>query len=319
MKRLFATASIAAAVCAVAAAAARADQETAPWQGGSAVVTPFEAHASNIASEIAERRVSVQCNDDLGWSALGAQLGFDPRSVWGFVLFRVNRLTGRIGPDDTTQIAPFACTYLDDFWGAADKTTQKMCRTGTRIEYRTEARTEYRSVTKTVRKRVKVKGKWTWRRVKVTQRVPVQVQVQVAVEVPVQEVCSDWDKKLFGVETLSHESVHLYGIDDEAVAECFGLQTLAWVAWKLGATPAFAVEAAKDYAAMYDELWGGTEYYSPECRDGGQLDLAPAQQGWPAPSASPLAVPNARAMRSVARRATAPASPAPDAIVVRSR
>ena len=40
------------------------------------------------------------------------------------------------------------------------------------------------------------------------------------------------------VDVLAHESWHLRGIIDEGETECRSLQTMAWTAQQLGATPA---------------------------------------------------------------------------------
>jgi hypothetical protein len=79
---------------------------------------------------------------------------------------------------------------------------------------------------------------------------------------------------------LVHESWHMHGVMDEAVTECNALQTLPRVAQDLGATPQEAAAVARYDLDMIDPLLPG-EYHSPECRDGGRLDLRPGDSTWP--------------------------------------
>ena len=97
--------------------------------------------------------------------------------------------------------------------------------------------------------------------------------------------CDGWGTSLVGLHVLGHESVHLAGVVDEATADCLAMQLDAHVAMQLGASPAFARRLARDYWAQYypaQEL----EYRSPQCRDGGSLDLFRAD-GWPTPRRYP--------------------------------
>ena len=82
------------------------------------------------------------------------------------------------------------------------------------------------------------------------------------------------------VNVLAHEAWHLAGIADEAVAECRSMQTLAWTAERLG-VPA---DEGRRLAALYLATRHGAlppRYKSPECRDGGALDLRPDDPAWP--------------------------------------
>jgi hypothetical protein len=90
------------------------------------------------------------------------------------------------------------------------------------------------------------------------------------------------DAKLFlayGVATLAHEAQHRAGIIKEDVAECYGLQRLRDAALSLGADATYADELATAYWGNYGHV--SAEYTSPECRDGGELDLHPATSRWP--------------------------------------
>jgi hypothetical protein len=250
----------------VLAAPAAAD----PWDGGRDVVTPLEAELVAIAGEIAERPVQMHCNAAEEWSALAAQSGFEATNVWGYVTFRPTG--GGWAPGDEAELSEAACRYTDAFWrnGSASKPA-RTCRVGTKVARRVEHR---------VRKfRVRTDAGFVTRR----KRVPVVVRV----EVPVVDLCPGYvEERLFALQTIAHESVHLSGVEDEAVAECYGMQFLAWVAWKLGAPDALAREMAADYWREYYVVERpGTPYFDEGCRDGGVLDLAPDRTGWPAPDA----------------------------------
>ncbi|MEZ5100079.1 MAG: hypothetical protein R3C15_09830 [Thermoleophilia bacterium] len=79
-------------------------------------------------------------------------------------------------------------------------------------------------------------------------------------------------KSIQAVHTLAHEAWHLQGQADEGVAECYGLQTTAYVAQRLGADAAQAQAIASYvYANVYPTL--PQSYQNGECRNGGKLDL----------------------------------------------
>ena len=260
--------------CAVAVAAGAlglaAPAAADPWDGGREVVTPLEAELIAIAGEIAERPVQMHCNGGEEWSALAAQTGFEATSVWGYVTFTAT--ASGWAPGGEAQLSEAACRYADAFWrdGSASKPA-RTCRVGTKVERRLEHRVR--------RVRVRTEAGFVTRR----KRVPVLVRT----EVPVVGLCPGYvEERLFALQTIAHESVHLSGVEDEAVAECYGMQLLAWVAWKLGAPDALAREMAADYWREYYLVERpGTPYFDEGCRDGGVLDLAPDRTGWPAPDA----------------------------------
>jgi hypothetical protein len=82
------------------------------------------------------------------------------------------------------------------------------------------------------------------------------------------------------VHTLAHESYHLRGIRDEATADCYALQTDAYVAERLGARADDARALARWYLVRAYP-YKPDEYHSAECRNGGTLDLRPANPEWP--------------------------------------
>lgn len=82
---------------------------------------------------------------------------------------------------------------------------------------------------------------------------------------------------------VAHESYHVLGYRNEAQVECYGLQSVWFVASKLGASVAEAQSLATLYATrMYPMRRTSTpRYWSPECRDGGRYDLRRSLARWP--------------------------------------
>jgi hypothetical protein len=93
--------------------------------------------------------------------------------------------------------------------------------------------------------------------------------------------CSeDAERAAVAVNVLSHEAWHLAGERDEAIAQCYALQTNADTAMRLGTSPEEArVIATFVFRHVQPAL--PPEYRTYECRDGGPLDLNPERSGWP--------------------------------------
>jgi hypothetical protein len=82
------------------------------------------------------------------------------------------------------------------------------------------------------------------------------------------------------VLTLGHETVHVAPGGSEAVATCYGLQRMRQAGVLLGAPRAYADTLAElAWTGLYP--FGLAKYHSPECRDGGNLDLNPKSSVWP--------------------------------------
>jgi hypothetical protein len=87
----------------------------------------------------------------------------------------------------------------------------------------------------------------------------------------------------FALETVSHESYHLLGYTNEAQVECYGMQSLWFVANRLGAS----VAESQAYATLYatriypTRRYQTPKYWSAQCRDGGAYDLRPRSHAWP--------------------------------------
>ena len=97
------------------------------------------------------------------------------------------------------------------------------------------------------------------------------------------EDCALVEQIVMALAVVSHESYHLLGYSNEAQVECYGMQSIWFVASKLGASVAEAQALASLYATrMYPLRRTQTpQYWSPECRDGGTLDLRPSLARWP--------------------------------------
>ena len=82
---------------------------------------------------------------------------------------------------------------------------------------------------------------------------------------------------------VAHESYHVLGYSNEAQVECYGMQSIWFVANKLGAPVAEAQALASLYATqMYPTRRTKTPaYWSAECRDGGKYDLRRTLARWP--------------------------------------
>jgi hypothetical protein len=81
--------------------------------------------------------------------------------------------------------------------------------------------------------------------------------------------------------TVGHEAGHLVAnLETEAEAECFGAQHVTRVARALGMSEA---EGALLASLYWGEVYPTSDpiYQSPECRDGGALDLDPWSSAWP--------------------------------------
>ena len=88
------------------------------------------------------------------------------------------------------------------------------------------------------------------------------------------------DALAWSVSALAHEAQHVSGIHDEALAECYGMQSIAAAARRLGRTPAEGRYLASLFWRRWYP-WIRASYRSPDCRNGGPLDLHPDTNVWP--------------------------------------
>lgn len=87
----------------------------------------------------------------------------------------------------------------------------------------------------------------------------------------------------WALQTVAHESYHLLGYTNEAQVDCYGMQSIWFVATRLGASLSEAQALAQLFAQRIYPL-RRTEtpaYWSPECRNGGSYDLRPGSSAWP--------------------------------------
>jgi hypothetical protein len=83
-------------------------------------------------------------------------------------------------------------------------------------------------------------------------------------------------------KNLTHEALHVAGVDDEAKAECFALQRMAETVRRLGFERRDAERLARVSWSRYQRLRKvEPRYFSTECRNDGTLDLSPRSPRWP--------------------------------------
>lgn len=87
----------------------------------------------------------------------------------------------------------------------------------------------------------------------------------------------------FALATVAHESYHVLGYRLEKQVECYGMQSIWFVATSLGASVAEGQRIAAYYwRTTYAERRLSTPtYWSADCRDGGKYDLRAASHAWP--------------------------------------
>jgi hypothetical protein len=78
--------------------------------------------------------------------------------------------------------------------------------------------------------------------------------------------------------TLAHESFHLRGVQDEAAADCYAIQAVELVVAALGMDEREA-EGLGAFARANHRVGQADQYASPECREGGRLDLDRGHDG----------------------------------------
>ena len=100
--------------------------------------------------------------------------------------------------------------------------------------------------------------------------------------------CAPADCKYVGdvvwaLQTVAHESYHLLGYTNEAQVDCYGMQSIWFVASSLGGSTLESQALAQLFATrIYPFRRIETpQYWSPECRNGGKYDLRPTSSAWP--------------------------------------
>ena len=95
--------------------------------------------------------------------------------------------------------------------------------------------------------------------------------------------CPYAEQAAMALQVVSHEAYHLWGAFEEAKAECYGLQSIFYVADQLGASLEQGKELGRLYWTTLYRVHGTKwpKYWSPDCRNGGRLDLRPNDARWP--------------------------------------
>jgi hypothetical protein len=97
-----------------------------PWSGGARVVSPYEAAASEVASALAGRPVSIECHSEVSWERLAGGLGVNPARSWAITPYH-SVARDRIAPDDVAHFSPRACRFADAFWRAPAELGTRTC------------------------------------------------------------------------------------------------------------------------------------------------------------------------------------------------
>lgn len=88
-------------------------------------------------------------------------------------------------------------------------------------------------------------------------------------------------KTAIAVYTLAREIQQSRGYTNQAQTSCYGLQMVPDTAALLGATPANAEKLGRLAATWFRRPNLPLGSWSPQCRDGGKLDLDPTAKHWP--------------------------------------
>ncbi|MCJ7827195.1 MAG: hypothetical protein MUP36_03020 [Demequinaceae bacterium] len=88
------------------------------------------------------------------------------------------------------------------------------------------------------------------------------------------------EDQILAVHVVGHEAMHINGVREEAVAECWAVQLNHFIAEELGATPEEARELQRRYYVEYYPRQR-SNYISGECREGGDLDIYPDRTEFP--------------------------------------
>ncbi|BEP15704.1 hypothetical protein acdb102_40150 [Acidothermaceae bacterium B102] len=85
--------------------------------------------------------------------------------------------------------------------------------------------------------------------------------------------------EIVAVHVLTHESMHMHGITNEALADCAAMQRDATTAELLGATPTQALWLARTYwVSVYPNM--PDAYRTGDCKPGGTLDEHLSSPPW---------------------------------------
>jgi hypothetical protein len=289
-----------ASVAAIAAAPALADApvlpqtNALPWTDPNHL-SPLEQLANQVASKIAQRPVRVYCDGENDWAHLAAEQGFDPNTFATWVSFWYYGDTRTISRNsDIAHISPRVCRDLWRYGMAAVKPTK--CPT---VTHRTKTVVTTIMVSKKVRAKVKVKGKW--KTVIKSIRVPKKVKRQVTQDVPgAPAPCysgaslaagtpANYADYVYALMQLGRDSIYMHDfrigvpIDGpfDIRANCLGIEAIPDIAVQFGATPDDAHSIASYAYNVFYASWRAQPYWSADCRENGRLDTSPGDGTFP--------------------------------------
>jgi hypothetical protein len=83
-------------------------------------------------------------------------------------------------------------------------------------------------------------------------------------------------------KNLTHEAIHVAGVDDEAATECYAIQLMAQTIDELGLGRTYGERVAQLSWSRYPRMKIiGPRYWTRTCHDGGPLDVRPTSRDWP--------------------------------------
>jgi hypothetical protein len=244
-----------------------------PWASGASDQSPFELTASRIAGVIANRAdVEARCEGETEWATLAADRDQVATDLLGYVQFTYEPDDGGfvLRAGSLAELSPRACWHAYEY----AKNPNPTCQTGT--ERQARRKLVQRPVKASTR--VRIAGRWVTRSAWKKRN----VQITTFANVPVYGPCPPSRDTVFGLWTLAHEAVHLSGVVEEDVTDCYGLQWIPWAATQFGASPEYAsMIGAKAWSLYQVERPQLPAYYSTECREDGALDRSPGDGTWP--------------------------------------
>jgi hypothetical protein len=255
-----------------------------PWTDP-AHQSPLELLAGRIASHIAGRPVTVRCEGDTDWAMLVSQAGGDPSAELGYVATSWNSVTGQlVSASSVAELAAGVCLPLQTFAAATAKPTK--CAPAALVPPSsaiTHAGARGRTHSRPF---VQRPGPCYLGRGRTAGAMPASYWANYA-------------GYAVAILTLAHESIHLSGVvggqlanglqvgdpQAEAKADCYGIQSMPYVAEQLGDTPDDARAIAMyfwDKVYPRARLSSYAAYWSADCRPGGPLDVRPpGSTAWP--------------------------------------
>ena len=90
--------------------------------------SPVRANATTVARVVAGQAVSIECEREASWLALGSRLDFDPALSWAVTPFHWSSERAGPAPDGTAHFSPQACRFGASFWLDPSDGPARTCR-----------------------------------------------------------------------------------------------------------------------------------------------------------------------------------------------